>query len=122
MEKQIKKRQPAEYISSPKTGVPIVKRKMNSSLFGYHRWDRVQYTDKESGEKVKGYITALRLSGSFSLATLGGDKVSGGKSYNKLELLKPCLSNYVRKIVPLEETPTELRDPEQLVFAGTGEG
>lgn len=93
LEKQIKKRRPAEFISPPVKGRPVVKRKWEHEIFGFRLWDRVSFTDA-AGEVVQGYVTARRLSGSFRVGTLDGREVTGGKSYRKLTLVKPCVSNY----------------------------
>jgi hypothetical protein len=91
LERCLKKRRPAEYISPRKEGTPIVKRPWTNEKFGFRLWDKVK-TDGHIG-----YIAALRTSGSFRVHTLDNEEIYGGKSYKKLELVEPCLSNYMRE-------------------------
>jgi len=65
----------------------------NPKLIGSKIIDCVPLTGP-AGEVVQGYITARRLSGSFRVGALDGREITGGKSYKKLTLLKPCRSNY----------------------------
>ena len=95
LEKQVKKRYPHDYISSPKSGQPIIKHKRELEIFGFRLWDIVRCNHANLGEVV-GYIQGRRSSGSFAIASLDGQLLIGGISYKKLKLLQSATSNYIR--------------------------
>lgn len=105
LERCLKKRRPAEYISPRKEGVPIVKRPWTTEKFGFHLWDKVR-TDGHIG-----YIAALRTNGSFRIHTLDNEQIYGGKTYKKLDLLEACVSNYMR------EWRFAIQSPVQMEFS-----
>ena len=96
LEKQVKKRYPHDYISPPKKGKPIVKRKQRKEMFSFRLWDKVLCNHAKLGNVV-GYIQGRRSSGSFAIASLDGELLVGGISYKKLTLLQPARSNYIRE-------------------------
>lgn len=103
LERCLKKRRPAEYISPRKEGKPIApKRVWANERFGFRLWDKI----KTNGHI--GYVAALRASGYFRVHTLDNDVIYGGKSYKKLELLEPCLSNYMREWLPAIQIPIQM--------------
>ncbi len=109
VEKLLKARRPAEYISPCKPGHPIVKRPNTRERFGFRLWDRVEC------EGATGYVTAMRMSGSFRVATLDGEKISAGKTYKKLNIIQPCRSNRVRESRSImNESPPK---PQQMLFS-----
>jgi len=96
LEKQVKKRYPHDYISSPKKGQPIVKRKREPEMFGFRLWDLVRCNHSKNGDVI-GYIQGRRSSGSFAIASLDGELLIGGISHKKLKLLQSANSNYIRE-------------------------
>ncbi|MBC8234958.1 HNH endonuclease [bacterium] len=96
LERQIKKRYPHDYISPPKKGQPIVKRKRQQEMLGFRLWDKVRCNHPKLGDVV-GYVQGRRNSGSFAIASLDGDLLIGGITYKKLTLLKKAESNYIRE-------------------------
>ena len=107
LERCLKKRRAAEYISPHKEGTPVVRRPWSNAKYGFRLWDKVE------AEAKQGYVAALRESGSFRVHTLYGDKIFGGKSYKKLRLITECNSNYMRewKMVSQEPMQMELTFP-----------
>ena len=55
LEKQIKKRRPAEYISPCQKGHDITKREWEDEVYGLRLYDKVAYTHPIVG-KVVGYV------------------------------------------------------------------
>ena len=72
IERKLKKRHPAQYISPPIQGKAIIKRAWSEQRYGFRRWDQV------SVEGRLGYISALRVSGSFSIDSIDGVKIFPG--------------------------------------------
>ena len=75
-------------------------RKLNQAPYfvkGFRLWDKVKYNGQIC------FITGRRMSGSFALKTITGDKVTDGVSYKKLKLIEPA-THYIterRKAAPL---------------------
>lgn len=105
-ERQIKKRYPHDYISPQKKGHPIVKYKRQQKMFGYKLWDKVKCNHVKLGQVV-GYIKGRRRSGSFAIASLGGDLLIGGITYKKIVLLQSAESNYIRERISGNSSPTD---------------
>jgi len=106
LEKQVKKRYPHDYISPPKKGQPIVKRKGEPEMFGFRLWDKVSCSHAKNNARLRlsaklgeitGYVQGRRSSGSFAIASLDGELLIGGISYKKLTLLEKAESNYIRE-------------------------
>jgi len=112
LEKIIKKRRPAEYISPCKKGTSIVKRKWESEVFGFRLWDKVLCSHPKLG-RVVGRVTTMRQGGSFRIGSSNTPNIlakmlgkqDAGISYKKLILLKEQRSNYVRDQVRVSLTP-----------------
>jgi len=110
IEKQIKKRRPAEYISPTKKGTPIVKRPWEPEVYGFRLWDRVLCKHPQLGEVV-GYVTTMRQGGSFRVGSLDTPnvlalmlgKADASVTYKKLTLIRPQYSNYVREFRLIDE-------------------
>lgn len=115
VEKQIKKRRPAEYISPTKKRTPIVKRRWEPEVFGFRLYDRVRCEHPETGEVV-GYVTTMRQKGGFRVGSLENGnllaQLRGMKdtsiSYKKLTLLRMQKGNYVRE---RRRIPQEVPEP-----------
>lgn len=110
LEKQLKKRRPAEYISPCKKGTPIVKRRRDAEVFGFRLWDKVICEHPKLGEVI-GRITTMRQGGAFRVGSLDTPNLlaqmleskDANITYRKLMLLQPQYSNVVREWCFIDE-------------------
>ncbi|MFQ6071953.1 MAG: RNA-guided endonuclease IscB [Methanosarcinales archaeon] len=98
LERQIKKRLPVHrFWNENKKGKTVIRTPAKREVFGFRLWDKVRAYHSKKG-LIVGYITGLRVNGSFELRTLEKEILAIGISYRKLELVERINNNYIRTI------------------------